>query len=59
MMKSYATLAKDGVNSNNLIIAVFNDTVLLLTSVSIITSAPVKDKRRLFPGVSFIETKLD
>jgi hypothetical protein len=59
MMKSYATPANDGANSNNLIIAVFSDTVLRITSVSIIKSASVKDTTRLFPVVSFIETKLD
>jgi len=59
MMKSYATPANDGVNSNNPIIAVFSDTALLITSVSIIKSASVKEKTRLFPEVSFIETKLD
>ena len=58
MTKSYATPANDGDNSNNLIIAVFSDTVLCMTSVSIIKSASIKDTTRLFPGVSIIETKL-
>jgi len=59
MTKSYATPANDVANSNNLIIAVFSDTVLCITSVSIIKSASVKDTTRLFPGVSIIETKFD
>jgi hypothetical protein len=58
MMKSSATPANDGTKSNNLIIAVFRDTVQCITSVSIIKSASVKDTTRLFPGVSIIETKL-
>jgi hypothetical protein len=59
MTESYATPANDGANSNNLIIAVFSDTVLCITSVSIIKSACVKDTTHLFPGVSITETKLD
>ena len=58
MTKSYATAANEGATSNNLIIAVFCDAVLCVTSVSIIKSASVKDTTRLFPGVSIIETKL-